>query len=88
MISLVYRKICIILIFYLKFSPWLLTRFLVCAEESGVNKIKVILNKTDIIDSDTLKEHVDLVKNWGYEVFPCNIFDSDALKKIQNVLKD
>ena len=45
------------------------SKFLVAAEAAGL-PVSVALNKADLVSEEELKESVEMLRSWGYEVFP------------------
>ncbi|XWS69233.1 hypothetical protein CRYUN_Cryun04dG0161800 [Craigia yunnanensis] len=68
-------------------EPFMLTRFLVEAESSGI-PLKLALNKTELVDEETLIAWKSRLRSWGYEPLFCNVETKNGLNSIAFYLRD
>ncbi|KAK4477340.1 hypothetical protein RD792_016557 [Penstemon davidsonii] len=70
-----------------KIKPYMLTRFLVEAECTGI-PLTLVLNKAELIDETTLLEWESRLRSWGYEVVLCSVNTERGLDKLKLILRD
>ncbi|KAI3474957.1 hypothetical protein Pfo_030268 [Paulownia fortunei] len=70
-----------------KIEPFMLTRFLVEAESTGI-PLTLALNKTELVEGTTLVEWKFRLRGWGYEPFLCSVDTKQGLDTLQFILRD
>ncbi|KAK4477339.1 hypothetical protein RD792_016556 [Penstemon davidsonii] len=69
-----------------KIEPYMLTRFLVEAESTGI-PLTLALNKAELVDEATLLEWESRLRDWGYEVVLCSVDTERGLDKLKFILR-
>ncbi|KAL0377350.1 UNVERIFIED_CONTAM: Small ribosomal subunit biogenesis GTPase RsgA 1, mitochondrial [Sesamum radiatum] len=70
-----------------KIEPFMLTRFLVEAESTGI-PLTLALNKAELVDESTLVEWKSRLRSWGYEPVLCSVETKQGLDTLQFILRD
>ncbi|XP_011098809.1 uncharacterized protein LOC105177379 [Sesamum indicum] len=70
-----------------KIEPFMLTRFLVEAESTGI-PLTLALNKAELVDESTLVEWKSRLRGWGYEPVLCSVDTKRGLDTLQFILRD
>ncbi|XWS63846.1 hypothetical protein CRYUN_Cryun06bG0136600 [Craigia yunnanensis] len=68
-------------------EPFMLTRFLVEAESSGI-PLTLALNKTELVDEETLIAWRNRLRSWGYEPLFCSVETKNGLDSLAFYLRD
>ncbi|GMJ03690.1 Small ribosomal subunit biogenesis GTPase, embryo defective 1688 [Hibiscus trionum] len=68
-------------------EPFMLTRFLVEAESSGI-PLTLALNKTELVDEETLISWKSRLRSWGYEPVFCSVETKNGLDSLAFYLRD
>ncbi|KAK8561080.1 hypothetical protein V6N13_149734 [Hibiscus sabdariffa] len=68
-------------------EPFMLTRFLVEAESSGI-PLTLALNKTELVDEETLFSWKSRLRSWGYEPVFCSVETKSGLDSLAFYLRD
>ncbi|XVE74792.1 hypothetical protein DITRI_Ditri12bG0046700 [Diplodiscus trichospermus] len=68
-------------------EPFMLTRFLVEAESSGI-PLTLALNKTELVDEETLIAWKNRLRSWGYEPRFCSVEAKNGLDSLAFYLRD
>lgn len=70
-----------------KIEAFTLTRFLVEAESTGI-PLTLALNKSELVDEETLVGWRTRIRSWGYEPFFCSVESRCGLDTLAYVLRD
>ncbi|XP_022725910.1 small ribosomal subunit biogenesis GTPase RsgA 1, mitochondrial [Durio zibethinus] len=70
-----------------RIEPFMLTRFLVEAESSGI-PLTLALNKTELVDEETLIAWRRRLRRWGYEPLFCSVDTKKGLNSLAFYLRD
>ncbi|PIN07027.1 hypothetical protein CDL12_20420 [Handroanthus impetiginosus] len=70
-----------------KIEPFMLTRFLVEAESTGI-PFTLALNKAELVNEATLSEWKSRLRRWGYEAVLCSVDTKRGLDTLQFILRD
>ncbi|KAG9150626.1 hypothetical protein Leryth_008096 [Lithospermum erythrorhizon] len=70
-----------------KIEPFALTRFLVEAESTGI-PFFLALNKSELVDEETLFEWKARLRKWGYDPVFCSIESKRGLDSLQFLLRE
>ncbi|XP_006848419.2 uncharacterized protein LOC18438167 [Amborella trichopoda] len=70
-----------------KLEPFALTRFLIEAESYGI-PVTLALNKSELVEEETLVTWKDRLRTWGYEPLFCSVDYGTGLPSIAFILKD
>ncbi|GMI87702.1 Small ribosomal subunit biogenesis GTPase, embryo defective 1688 [Hibiscus trionum] len=68
-------------------EPFMLTRFLVEAESTGI-PLTLALNKTELVDEETLMSWKNRLRSWGYEPLFCSVETKDGVDSLAFYLRD
>ncbi|KAE8687388.1 60S ribosomal protein L17-2-like [Hibiscus syriacus] len=68
-------------------EPFMLTRFLFEAESSGI-PLTLALNKTELVDEETLFSWKSRLRSWGYEPVFCSVETKNGLDSLAFYLRD
>ncbi|KAK4283473.1 hypothetical protein QN277_000420 [Acacia crassicarpa] len=70
-----------------KLEPFALTRFLVEAESTGL-PVTLALNKTELVDEETLSSWKSRLRSWGYEPVFCSVESGYGIDLLAFKLRD
>ncbi|XP_059657699.1 small ribosomal subunit biogenesis GTPase RsgA 1, mitochondrial [Cornus florida] len=70
-----------------KLEPFALTRFLVEAESTGI-PITLVLNKSELVDEETLISWKSRLRRWGYEPIFCSVESKHGLDTLEFILRE
>ncbi|PSS26956.1 Ribosome biogenesis GTPase [Actinidia chinensis var. chinensis] len=70
-----------------KLEPFLLTRFLVEAESTGI-PLTLALNKSELVDEESLEAWKIRLHSWGYEPIFCSVESKYGLDTLQFTLRE
>ncbi|GLT86674.1 hypothetical protein SLE2022_047960 [Rubroshorea leprosula] len=70
-----------------KLEPFMLTRFLVEAESTGI-PLTLALNKVELVDEETLVGWTSRLRSWGYEPVFCSVETKRGLDYLAFKLRD
>lgn len=70
-----------------KIEPFALTRFLVEAESTGI-PLTLALNKSELVDEETLIAWKSRLRSWGYEPLFCSVESKHGLDSLAFILRD
>ncbi|KAI6692167.1 hypothetical protein NL676_019877 [Syzygium grande] len=70
-----------------KVEPFLLTRFLVEAESTGI-PLTLALNKCELVDEETLVAWKSRLRSWGYRPIFCSVESKEGLDSLAFTLRD
>ncbi|KAF7813615.1 small ribosomal subunit biogenesis GTPase RsgA 1, mitochondrial [Senna tora] len=70
-----------------KLEPFSLTRFLVEAESTGI-PLTLALNKSELVDKETLSSWKSRLRSWGYEPVFCSVESGNGLDLLAFKLRD
>lgn len=70
-----------------KLEPFALTRFLVEAESTGL-PITLALNKTELVDKETISSWKSRLRSWGYEPVFCSVETRHGIDLLAFKLRD
>lgn len=70
-----------------RIEPFLLTRFLVEAESTGI-PVTLALNKEELVDKETVVEWKTRLRSWGYEPLFCSAETRNGLDHLAFKLRD
>ncbi|KAK3418898.1 hypothetical protein EUGRSUZ_H04651 [Eucalyptus grandis] len=70
-----------------KVEPFLLTRFLVEAESTGI-PLTLALNKCELVDEETLVAWKSRLRSWGYRPIFCSVESKKGLDSLAFTLRD
>ncbi|KAK7825364.1 small ribosomal subunit biogenesis gtpase rsga 1 [Quercus suber] len=70
-----------------RLEPFALTRFLVEAESTGI-PLTLALNKSELVDEETLVGWKTRLQSWGYEPVFCSVDSKSGLDALAFILKD
>ncbi|KAL4638652.1 hypothetical protein ACJW30_03G124900 [Castanea mollissima] len=70
-----------------RLEPFALTRFLVEAESAGI-PLTLALNKSELVDEETLVGWKSRLQSWGYEPVFCSVDTKSGLDALAFILKD
>ncbi|KAK8567611.1 hypothetical protein V6N12_006191 [Hibiscus sabdariffa] len=68
-------------------EPFMLTRFLVEAESTGI-PLTLALNKTELVDEETLSAWNKRLRSWGYEPLFCSVETKNGVDSLAFYLRD
>ncbi|KAG5521853.1 hypothetical protein RHGRI_034173 [Rhododendron griersonianum] len=70
-----------------KIDPFALTRFLVEAESTGI-PLTLALNKSELVDQESLEAWKTRLRKWGYEPIFCSVESKHELDTLQFTLRE
>lgn len=70
-----------------KIDPFALTRFLVEAESTGIS-LTLALNKSELVDEESLETWKIRLRKWGYEPIFCSVESKHELDTLQFTLRE
>ncbi|XP_002514929.2 small ribosomal subunit biogenesis GTPase RsgA 1, mitochondrial isoform X1 [Ricinus communis] len=70
-----------------KIEPFALTRFLVEAESTGI-PLTLALNKSELVDEETLIAWKSRLRSWGYEPLFCSVESKLGLDSLAYILRE
>ncbi|PON82837.1 Minichromosome maintenance (MCM2/3/5) family protein [Trema orientale] len=70
-----------------KIEPFALTRFLVEAESTGI-PLTLALNKSELVDEETMVSWKSRLRSWGYEPIFCSVESKYGLDSLAFILRD
>ncbi|CAN1794599.1 Small ribosomal subunit biogenesis GTPase RsgA 1, mitochondrial [Linum perenne] len=68
-------------------EPFTLTRFLVEAESTGI-PLTLALNKTELVDDETIDSWKARLEGWGYKPVFCSVGANHGLETLASIMRD